>query len=353
LKNYKDKELKEAYSKIFENQLNEGIIEEVTKEPTTLEQSYYMPHHGIQCLDKNTTRLRVVFDASSKSKGKSLNEIVHAGPNLLSPLFDILIKFRTHKIVLLADIKQAFLQIGIQEKHRDFLRFLWFRNPDEKIPEVREFRYTRAVFGVKCSPFLLNATIKSHLQKYNSSIARKIYENLYVDDLSTGEKTVEEAFELYKKSKTMLKEGGFDLRKWDSNSKELLEKINDEEHVLENNIVSRGVLEDVNTYADSVTRTLDVQNNEAKVLGILWDKDKDEFVFKLGETKLEAKKKYTKRNILGKIASIYDPIGFLSPIIVKLKFCLRTFVTLKEDGMTSLMIAQKRCGTNGSKMLIN
>ena len=325
----KDKELKEAYSKIFENQLNEGIIEEVTKEPTTLEQSYYMPHHGIQRLDKNTTRLRVVFDASSKSKGKSLNEIVHAGPNLLSPLFDILIKFRTHKIVLLADIKQAFLQIGIQEKHRDFLRFLWFRNPDEKIPEVREFRYTRAVFGVKCSPFLLNATIKSHLQKYNSSIARKIYENLYVDDLSTGEKTVEEAFELYKKSKTMLKEGGFDLRKWDSNSKELLEKINDEEHVLENNIVSRGVLEDVNTYADSVTRTLDVQNNEAKVLGILWDKDKDEFVFKLGETKLEAKKKYTKRNILGKIASIYDPIGFLSPIIVKLKILFKNICNAK------------------------
>ena len=119
-----------------------------------------------------------MFDASSKSKGKSLNEIEHAGPNLLSPVFDILIKFRTHKIVLLADIKQAFLQIGIDEKHRDFLRFLWFRNPNEKIPEVREFRYTRAVFGVKCSPFLLNATIKSHLQKYDSSIARKIYENL-------------------------------------------------------------------------------------------------------------------------------------------------------------------------------
>ena len=61
----------------------------------------------------------------------------------------------------------------------------------------------------------------------------------------------------------------------------------------------------------------------------MWDKDKDEFVFKLGETKLEAKKKYTKRNILGKIASIYDPIGFLSPIIVKLKILFKNICNEK------------------------
>ena len=74
-----------------------------------------MPHHGVQRPDKSTTKLRVVFDASSKITGNSLNDVLHVGPNLLTPLFDILIKFRKHKVGLMADIKQAFLQIQIDD----------------------------------------------------------------------------------------------------------------------------------------------------------------------------------------------------------------------------------------------
>ena len=194
----------------------EGIIEDVTDRDVKKGCVYYMPHHAIQRPDKTTTKLRVVFDASSKINGNSLNDVLKTGPNLLTPLFDILVKFRKHKVVLLADIKQAFLQIEIDEKHRDFLRFLWFKNPFDKNPELCIYRYCRVVFGVKASPFLLNATIKHHLQNYKNEFARKIESSLYVDDLTCGEEDELKAFDLYKNAKYMFKEGGLELRKWES-----------------------------------------------------------------------------------------------------------------------------------------
>ena len=54
---------------------------------------------------------------------------------------------------------------------------------------------------------------------------KKLLGSFYVDDFNSGEENVDQAFELYLKSKKILSDGGFTLRKWSSNSKELLELI--------------------------------------------------------------------------------------------------------------------------------
>ena len=79
---------------------------------------------------KNTAKLRVVYDASVKSrKGvKSLNECLYCGPVLLPDLCGILFRLQLHPIVLLADIEKAFLQVGIQEPDRDVTQFLWYKD---------------------------------------------------------------------------------------------------------------------------------------------------------------------------------------------------------------------------------
>ena len=194
------------------------------------------------------------------------------------------------------------------------------------------YRYCRVVFGVKASPFLLNATIKHHLQNYENEFARKIASSLYVDDLTCGDKDDLKAFDLYKNAKYMFREGGLELRKWESNSEKLMENIKrSEQNMIEN--VTPNFVEDTETYADSVTNKVTPSNDvESKTLGILWDKGKDEFVFRFNEMCASSDKmKCTKRNVLAKIASIYDPIGYLSPIVVKLKALFQKICISKGD----------------------
>ena len=91
------------------------------------------PHHAVIKNERDTTKTRIVFEQSSKiGNHPSLNDFLHSGPCLLPLIFDILLRFRIRDVALVADIKQAFLHIEIEEGDRDFLRFLWMENISEK-----------------------------------------------------------------------------------------------------------------------------------------------------------------------------------------------------------------------------
>ena len=122
---------------------------------------HYLPHHAVVRQDKETTKVRVVYDALARSNGPSFNDCLHPGPK-----FDqrILLRFRLHRVALIADIEKAFLMVSVAKDDRDSLRFLWIDDILKENPEVVTFRFTRVVFGVSSSPFLLNATIRYHLE---------------------------------------------------------------------------------------------------------------------------------------------------------------------------------------------
>ena len=83
-----------------------------------------MAHQVVIREDHTTSKLRIVYDASAKLKGPSLNDWLEAGEEKYTDLFGTLIRIRLHNAAVAADIEKAFLSIGIQ-KMADALRFLW------------------------------------------------------------------------------------------------------------------------------------------------------------------------------------------------------------------------------------
>ena len=157
----------EEYDRIIQDQLEKGIIEAVRADETPPGTVHYLPHHAVVRRDKATTKVRVVYDASARSaNGPSLNECLLKGPKFNQLIFDLLVRFRSYKVALTADLEKAFLMVSVEEADRDVLRFLWVKDLKREPPEFEVYRFTRVIFGVSSSPFLLNATIRFHLEKY-------------------------------------------------------------------------------------------------------------------------------------------------------------------------------------------
>ena len=155
----------QEYDIIMQEQLQEGIIEEVP--PKTIgEVLHYVPHHPVIREEAESTKLRIAYDCSAKGNCDlpSLNDYLETGPSLQPLLFDILLRNRMRYYCITGDIKKAFLQIRINKKDRDALRIFWYENLDFRF--IKEYHFTRAIFGAGPSPYILNATIekREHLQ---------------------------------------------------------------------------------------------------------------------------------------------------------------------------------------------
>ena len=126
--------------------------------------------------------------------------------------------------------------VSVAECNRDALRFLWVEDAMAAPSEIVVMRFTRVIFGVSSSPFLLNASIDNHIEKFKSidqSFVKKFRRSIYVDGLTAGSHDVESAFEFYLKSKSCLAEASFNLRKFDTNLPELCRRISDNEQMLQ------------------------------------------------------------------------------------------------------------------------
>jgi hypothetical protein len=155
---------KQTYHDLMLNYITRGQAEAVPAEDPT-STIFYFPHHAVKKEKHGKTKWRIVFEASSHANNApSLNEALEMGPNLLPEIFAILLRFRLHPIAIVSDIKQAFLQLTLDERDRDLTRFLWYKiTQDNKghyhtTEEVTTYRFTCLPFGLTCSPFLLSAT---------------------------------------------------------------------------------------------------------------------------------------------------------------------------------------------------
>ena len=266
--------------------------------------------------EAETTKLHVVYDASAKSRkgDRSLNECLHTGPPVTPLLFDILLRLRTYPIVLIADMKKAFLQTEVDEGDPDCLRLLWAKNPLAEDMEIEEFWFTRMIFGAGPSPFLLNGTVRRyHLMQYNvqdPEFVKCVIDSLYVDDFAGGGQKTDEVYDLYKKILEKMAEGGFTMHKWKTNNPELRRKVEE----------TSSPLEDSMTYAhQSLGTTKDV-----KILGLKWDQDKDTLAVKLMTSKAEeAMQEVAKSKVLSSTSAIFDPLGIVSPVTAVGKILLQ------------------------------
>jgi len=287
----KNPEVNTEYLKVFKSYEEEGIIEKVF-DAGVPGKVHYIPHRPVIRDDKLTSKVRPVFDASAKEKyGKSLNDCLHAGPSLLNNIFDIIIRFRCGKISLMADIRQAFLNIEIHKDHKDYLRFLFV---DSENPTVMQmYRFNRACFGVTCMPFLMSGTIIYHMKALKSragfdKMIDRFLRDLYMDDITTAVNSFQEGVDFYEFAKKSMEGAGLELRKWNSN------------------------LVALKTYMMSDEG---MKMEVYKVLGLTLDGE-DDFIFDFVEIVQDAlKKSVTKRNILSTGAKFFDPIGWIAPIV--------------------------------------
>ncbi|VBB34482.1 unnamed protein product, partial [Acanthocheilonema viteae] len=216
------KSLLQIYHNTIMEQLQTGMIEEIPHNDE-IGVIHYLPHHEVWNPNKNTTKLRVVYDASAHQKGyRSLNEVLQRGPVMLPDLVGILLRFRMMKLVIIADIEKAFLQIGLHPEKRNCTKFLWIKNLDEEVSEknIKSYRFKRVPFGVISSPSLLTATLKYHLDNTATSLASEIKKNLYVDNIILIADNMEEAIYKYHKTKEIFREAAMNVREFLSNDKE-------------------------------------------------------------------------------------------------------------------------------------
>ncbi|KRZ81667.1 hypothetical protein T08_12140, partial [Trichinella sp. T8] len=112
--------------------------------------TWYLPRHAVYQGEGKEKKSRVVFDGSARYGQTSLNRQLEVGPNLQIDLLNALLRFRTYRVGLQADIQKMYLQVRIAEQDRDACRFLW----RDKSGELSHFRLQRVCFGLTCSPFL-------------------------------------------------------------------------------------------------------------------------------------------------------------------------------------------------------
>ena len=162
----------------IKNQFHEGIIEKVTS-PPLVGNTTYLPHRPVIREDKASTKVRIVYDASAKNKGPSLNESLYKGPCLTPLLFDVLLRFRAHDIALTA-VQRKLTYKFLLLKVRDYLCFLWFDNIYKENPDIIKYQFCRVIFGATCSQFLLNATIKKSTCRNLSILIVNLSKRFYV-----------------------------------------------------------------------------------------------------------------------------------------------------------------------------
>lgn len=155
---------------------------------------FYLPHHCVIKEISATTKLRVMFDASSKTtSGISLNDVLMVGPVFQQDLFSILLRFRTFKYALTADIVKMYRQVLVNEAQIPLQRILW---RDQSTDDMKTYELVTLTYGIASASFLVTKVIQqlADLEEnefpIEASIARR---DFYVDDLITGANSKEDA----------------------------------------------------------------------------------------------------------------------------------------------------------------
>lgn len=280
-------ELRVKYNKFMDAYESLGHMTLAITPPT--QTTYWIPHHCVQ------DKFRVVFDASTKTTtGLSLNDVQLIGERLQGELTYILYRFRCFKFAVIADVVQMFRQVMVDRLHWEYQRIFWRTHPSEPL---KEYWLTCVTQGTASASFMaVRAMIqcaRDNADKYPLA-ARTIEENFYMDDGLFGADDEKEAVELVDQLIQCLGSSGFELGKWAFNHKETFSQFLT--HVTQNEV-------------DIIT--------EGSVLGLKWNPDTDELFLKIqpGHT-MEI---ITKRQIVSEIARLYDPCGYIAPVIVSLK----------------------------------
>lgn len=275
---------------------------------------YYIPHHAAR-----SNEFRVVFDGSVKTTtGISLNDILLNGPRVQEDLTVIIMRFRTYRVALTTDITKMYRQIRVPVHQRDLQRIVWRENEFEPI---RHYRLKTQTYGLKSSAYCCIETLRHCALEYQREFplaSKAVLESFYADDGTLGADNDSDAEQLYRQLTLMLEKGGFPLAKWASNSKYMQSLIG--------------------ATAKSINLEL---FNENSVLGIKWMVQEDCFCYDFGVE--ISNQSPTKRFVIASVARLYDPVGWIAPVIILGKMLIQDIWRSKcdWDAIVSIDIQKK------------
>lgn len=289
-----DHELREKYVKFMKEYESLGHMKIADRKPVA-GRTVYIPHHAVR------RKFRVVFDASCKNiAGVSLNDIQLVGEKLQFDLQDQLMRFRRGKIAVMADINKMYRQFRIDESQWDLQRIFWRETPYEPI---REYWLTTVTYGIASSGHCaVRAMIQCAKEAKISrpAAADAVLRCFYMDDALLNADSIAEAKRLAKDVHDLLAEAGMDLCHWVSNDK--------------------SVQFSLNTPSSAVN--IDIgDEHETKVLGLRWLTTTDEFAIIVKAEELMQGN--SKRQLLSGIGKLYDPNGFVSPVVITAKIIMQ------------------------------
>lgn len=278
----------------------------LNKEPV-----YFLPHHAVVNECSKTTRTRVVFDGSMKTNKKiSLNDILLNGPKVQRDLFDIILLYRFGDYTFNTDIRKMFRNILVNPEQTSLQNILWRDNPGDTIQCLRLDTVT---YGLKSSTYLATRCLDELANQHECSLpmASFILKNCtYVDDILYSNSNICTLLEAKCQLQQLLKLGSFSTHKWSANNQRTLTDIPSSQQQFDN-------------------IELQKENNSIKALGLMIDTKQDCFTIKAPKQLIN--NKITKRDILSQISKIYDPLGFVSPIVVKAKVIMQKLWLEKSD----------------------
>ena len=265
-------------------------------------QVWYLPHHAIYNPNK-PDKIRIVFDCSAIFNGTCLNDHLMQGPDLTNSLVGILMRFRQESTAFMADIESMFFQVRVPPEQRSYLRFMWW--PGGNIHEaLQEYQMNVHLFGAVSSPSVVNFVLRiiGELSP-DLLVSQTIHRHFYVDDCLRSVESSNVAIKLAQDLMDTCNSGGFRLTKFTSNSQELMNSIPTDEHS-----------------KDMRTRNLDYDDLPVmRALGVQWSVESDTFGFSI----IIKNKPPTRRGILSVVSSLYDPLGFVAPVILQAKKILQ------------------------------
>ena len=290
--------LKEKCQATLDADLEKGYVVKVHVSESLTDNVSFLPHHPVTNENK-PGKVRRVANASSIFQGQYLNSNLLKGPDLLSNLTGVIMRFRENRIALCADIEQMAMRVKVDPKDRPYLRFLWKNNG-----RIETYEYTSHIFGATNSPCIASYALKGSAQdnaKTYPSVQKVIERNSYMDDLYVAVSSSNEASNIVHETRKVLATGGFILTKWNSNSQQVLYLLNP----------------DIRLNPETSAP------QSQKVLGLPWFPEADTFVIEqklFHKIKLDEK---TSRKLLRFVASIFDPLGIIAPFTIRFRKVLQ------------------------------
>ncbi|XP_058839786.1 uncharacterized protein LOC131695341 [Topomyia yanbarensis] len=278
------------------------------EEVMRMERSWYLPIFHVVNPNK-PGKLRIVWDAAAKVGRVSLNSFLLKGPDQVTPLPDVLQRFREYRVAVSGDIREMFHQVRINSEDQHCKRFLW----NDGNPGNNSTTYVMQVmtFGASCSPssaqYVKNLNAGRFKHQFPETV-EAICKGTYVDDMLCNVESEGEAVKLAQDVRSIHAEGGFEIRGWLSNSKKVVDAMGE----------CIFFQKDLNKSSELATE---------KVLGMWCDTISDTLTFKIPkrcrQQLLSGEEAPTKREVLRILMSVYDPLGLLANMLMFLKVLLQ------------------------------